>query len=86
VDFTIADFVADMRETTPSAATEMVLREISVMSVQLKELRYSLNAVMDLIFNNYVERFERLKSVNHKLNILSLIIFCCFRKRLFNLF
>ncbi|MDR2252032.1 MAG: exodeoxyribonuclease VII large subunit [Endomicrobium sp.] len=62
VDFTIADFVANMRAPTPSAAAEMVLRKRSVISVQLKELRDSLNATMDLIFNNYVERFERLKS------------------------
>jgi len=62
VDFTIADFVADMRAPTPSAAAEMVLRKRSVISGQVEQLQNSLNNAMDLIFNNYLERFERLKS------------------------
>ncbi|MDR2351338.1 MAG: exodeoxyribonuclease VII large subunit [Endomicrobium sp.] len=62
VDFTIADFVADMRAPTPSAAAEMVLRKRSVISGQVEQLRNSLNDAMDLIFNNYLGRLERLKS------------------------
>jgi exodeoxyribonuclease VII large subunit len=62
IDFTIADFVADMRASTPSAATEMVLRQRSVVSEQVKHLQDSLNYAMNLIFNNTLIRFERLKS------------------------
>jgi exodeoxyribonuclease VII large subunit len=62
VDFTIADFVADVRAITPSAAAEMVLRKRSVILGQVEQLRFFLNDAMDLIFNNYLKRFERLKS------------------------
>jgi exodeoxyribonuclease VII large subunit len=62
VDFTIADFVADMRAPTPSAAAEMVLRQRSAVPGQVEQLWDSLNDVMDLIFNNNLGRLERLKS------------------------
>jgi exodeoxyribonuclease VII large subunit len=61
-DFTIADFVADMRAPTPSAAVEMVLRRRSIVSSRLEQLKYSLSGAMDLIFNYSLEKFERLKS------------------------
>ncbi|MDR3196201.1 MAG: exodeoxyribonuclease VII large subunit [Endomicrobium sp.] len=62
VDFTIADFVADMRAPTPSAAAEMVLRQRSVITGQIKRLQDSLNNEMDFILNNNFQRVERLKS------------------------
>jgi exodeoxyribonuclease VII large subunit len=62
VDFTIADFVADMRAPTPSAAAEMVLRQRNVMSGQIGHLRDSLNNAMGLIFDKNAERFKVLKS------------------------
>jgi exodeoxyribonuclease VII large subunit len=62
VDFTIADFVADMRAPTPSAAAEMVLRQRNVISGQLEQLKYSLKDSMDIIFNRNIQNFERLKS------------------------
>ncbi|MDR2436921.1 MAG: exodeoxyribonuclease VII large subunit [Endomicrobium sp.] len=62
VDFTIADFVADMRAPTPSAAAEMVLRQRSVISCQVEQLKYSLKDSMDIIFNKNLQIFERLKS------------------------
>jgi exodeoxyribonuclease VII large subunit len=62
VDFTIADFVSDMRAPTPSAAAEMVLRQRSVISCQVEQLKYSLKDSMDMIFNKNLQIFERLKS------------------------
>ncbi|MDR3306246.1 MAG: exodeoxyribonuclease VII large subunit [Endomicrobium sp.] len=62
VDFTIADFVADMRAPTPSAAAEMVLRQRGVITGQIKRLQDSLNNAMDFILNNNIQRVERLKS------------------------
>jgi exodeoxyribonuclease VII large subunit len=38
-DFTIADFVADLRAPTPSAAAEIVVREAAVLSEQVDRLR-----------------------------------------------
>ncbi|MDR0978087.1 MAG: exodeoxyribonuclease VII large subunit [Endomicrobium sp.] len=62
VDFTIADFVADMRAPTPSAAAEMVLRRRSDIIRELEELWKSLNTFINLILNNNFQRLERLKS------------------------
>ncbi|MDR2399083.1 MAG: exodeoxyribonuclease VII large subunit [Endomicrobium sp.] len=62
VDFTIADFVADMRAPTPSAAAEMVLRQRNVISGQVEQLKYSLKDSMDIIFNRNFQSFKRLES------------------------
>jgi exodeoxyribonuclease VII large subunit len=62
VDFTIADFVADVRAPTPSAAAEMILRHRTIVTNQIEQLYNSLNNAINIIFNNNVQRFERLKS------------------------
>jgi exodeoxyribonuclease VII large subunit len=52
VDFTIADFVADLRAPTPSAAAELISRNSSDMidrlSVQFKSLRIQMNRKLQL--------------------------------------
>ncbi|MDR1086838.1 MAG: exodeoxyribonuclease VII large subunit [Endomicrobium sp.] len=62
VDFTIADFVADMRAPTASAAAEMVLRQKNFISCQVEQLKCSLKDSTDIIFNRNLQNFERLKS------------------------
>lgn len=45
-DFTIADFVADHRAPTPSAATEIITREAAELSARVEELRLNLGRGM----------------------------------------
>lgn len=45
-DFTIADFVADHRAPTPSAAAEIITREAAELSARVEELRLSLRRGM----------------------------------------
>ncbi len=64
VDFTIADFVADLRASTPSAAAELVVRNKIELAQNLKSLeralRQSFRATLDL-------RQERLFSLKGRL-------------------
>jgi exodeoxyribonuclease VII large subunit len=46
-DFTIADFVADLRAPTPSAAAELVAAEASELRARLDDLRASLSRAMN---------------------------------------
>lgn len=46
VDFTIADFVADLRAPTPSAAAELVVKSKAELESQLKALEHRLGRVM----------------------------------------
>ncbi|MGH9802971.1 MAG: exodeoxyribonuclease VII large subunit, partial [Blastocatellia bacterium] len=46
-DFTIADLVADLRASTPSAAAELVTREASELSARVEDLQASLGRAMD---------------------------------------
>ncbi len=46
-DFTIADFVADFRAATPSAAAELVTREASELAARVEDLQVSLNRAMN---------------------------------------
>jgi len=50
VDFTICDFVADLRAPTPSAAAELLVRELDAMIAALDELQLRLeNAIRNEI-------------------------------------
>ncbi|HQR32489.1 MAG TPA: exodeoxyribonuclease VII large subunit, partial [Blastocatellia bacterium] len=46
-DFTIADFVADLRAPTPSAAAELVTREASELAARVESLQAGLNRAMN---------------------------------------
>ncbi|MDR0800348.1 MAG: exodeoxyribonuclease VII large subunit [Endomicrobium sp.] len=62
VDFTIADFVADMRSPTPSAAAEMVLRSGNDIKKRIEFLRESLIEAMNFILNDYGAKLDGLMS------------------------
>ncbi|MFN0111203.1 MAG: exodeoxyribonuclease VII large subunit [Blastocatellia bacterium] len=46
-DFTIADFVADLRAATPSAAAELVTREASELAARVENLQANLDRAMN---------------------------------------
>ncbi len=55
-DFTIADFVADLRAPTPTAAGEFVVPEIKALNMRLRDIRGRIKTAMDKQI-----KFERLK-------------------------
>ncbi|AKL97592.1 exodeoxyribonuclease VII large subunit [Endomicrobium proavitum] len=60
IDFSIADFVADKRAPTPSAAAEMVVRQKSELKNKLENLRVALSSNIELVFNDNRARLETL--------------------------
>ncbi|MRR57162.1 MAG: exodeoxyribonuclease VII large subunit [Deltaproteobacteria bacterium] len=60
VDFTIADFVADLRAPTPSAAAEMVVKSREELESELRHLSSRLSSAIDRILSRGRERAEGL--------------------------
>jgi exodeoxyribonuclease VII large subunit len=60
VDFTIADFVADLRAPTPSAAAELVVREKQAVADSVGELAHRLRRAMARRLERDRERVETL--------------------------
>ena len=64
IDFTIADFVSDMRAPTPTGAAEMAVPQISDINNYLNQLNIRLNKVINNEVNNYRERLISITSRN----------------------
>lgn len=60
VDFTIADFVADVRAPTPSAAAELVVKNVSDVSDRLRQIYRLLELGCSKVFKQNKLRFEGL--------------------------
>jgi exodeoxyribonuclease VII large subunit len=60
VDFTIADFVADMRAPTPSSAAEMVLRSRNDIKKCIEFLRESLSEAINFILDDRISKLDKL--------------------------
>jgi exodeoxyribonuclease VII large subunit len=58
-DFTIADFVADLRAPTPSAAAEMAVRRKIEMRDDLEALKRSLGVTIEDILEDCTQRLEK---------------------------
>lgn len=67
-DFTIADFVADLRAPTPSAAAELAVAQIS----QLEERLEAYRTKLDMLVFDRIERYKiKLASYNMQLKYLN---------------
>ncbi len=60
IDFTIADFVADMRAPTPSAAAEMVLRSRNDIKKRIEFLKESLKGAINFVLSDCSAELEKL--------------------------
>lgn len=71
IDFTIADFVADFRAPTPSAAAEQVIAPFSDFVRTVKNLEDQLSSSAELGFRRCQTQFERLENRLEKCQPLS---------------
>jgi exodeoxyribonuclease VII large subunit len=58
IDFTIADFVADLRAPTPSAAAELVVPDVQELIENLKSQKNRLNIYITNTVKNFEERLD----------------------------
>ena len=58
IDFTIADFIADQRAPTPSAAAELVSPDSVQLRSNLQRLEQKMHRTMQLVFKQKSERFN----------------------------
>lgn len=61
IDWTIADYVADKRAATPTAAAEIAVPDIREISSKVDDLDSRANNVMSKQLNDNLEKFERIK-------------------------
>jgi exodeoxyribonuclease VII large subunit len=68
IDFTIADFVADLRAPTPSAAAELVVPDSQELGARIASARGKLGSMLSHMVEIYTQRLEKLsKSYAFKL-------------------
>jgi exodeoxyribonuclease VII large subunit len=76
IDFTIADFTADLRAPTPSAAAEMILPETVALKKQVHQLLGRQARIVTSLLNRLQDRVaasrQRLATVRHPLDHLSM--------------
>ena len=61
-DFTICDFVADLRAPTPSAAAELAVPDIENEKLMIENMSASLETAINLFIERKEERLDRIKS------------------------
>ncbi len=62
IDFTIADFVADLRAPTPSAAAELVVKNKADLAEKMQALGQRLSQKMQSMLNHYQDKIKYLSS------------------------
>lgn len=63
VDFTIADFVADLRAPTPSAAAELAALSAKELYTRLEDYRYTIKTLVAADFERKANRLKMLKLI-----------------------
>lgn len=63
-DFTICDYVADLRAPTPSAAAELVCPDISVLAGNVKIMSDKINTLINNRLNDEMQRVDELSNSN----------------------
>lgn len=75
IDFTISDFVADIRAPTPSAAAEIISQDRQIQIQQLVQIKNRLNIAIDYFFikNREKQRYllQKLERLHPKLKLIS---------------
>ena len=64
IDFTIADFVADLRAPTPTGAAEMAVPQYGDVVNHLNQLKIRLNVAINNKIENYQQRLNSIKNRN----------------------
>ncbi len=72
-DFTIADFVADLRAPTPSAAAELVVKSKVELAANIAQLEKRLLQSLRIYYENLSGRFRRLAASRMLANPLALL-------------
>ncbi|OGR62104.1 MAG: exodeoxyribonuclease VII large subunit [Elusimicrobia bacterium GWB2_63_22] len=72
-DFTIADFVADLRAPTPSAAAELVVKSKVELAAQIAGLERRLLQSLRIYYENLQGKFRRLATSRMLVNPLALL-------------
>ncbi|HAH32014.1 MAG TPA: exodeoxyribonuclease VII large subunit [Elusimicrobia bacterium] len=72
-DFTIADFVADLRAATPSAAAELVVKSKVELAANIAQLERRLLQSLRIYYENLSGKFRRLASSRALVNPLFLL-------------
>lgn len=72
-DFTIADFVADLRAPTPSAAAELVVKSKEELASRIAGLEKRLLQSLRIYYENLYGKFRRLASSRMLVNPLALL-------------
>ncbi len=67
-DYTVADFVADLRAPTPSAAAELVVKNKEELTYRLKNYQIQLTQNIHYKLNSVMELFSRIKKSSVFLN------------------
>ena len=62
IDWTIADYVADKRAATPTAAAEIAVPDIREISSKVDDFNSRANNVMAKQLNDNLDKFERIKN------------------------
>lgn len=78
IDFTIADFVADYRAPTPSAAAEVVAKSVSELLEKIKNQRSRMTQVVQFRMSHWMQKLNHMQSrlVDPKRHLQDLSLRC----------